>query len=139
LFSAGKTVLGGLWDATVGRLKPAKAAEDMLYEALGGTPQAGREATEAVSRGQAPGMGVEGMVGTPVTPGYNRTLSEMLIAGGVRPTSEMVQLERELINAGRKVTDQVYKFQTDQVGALRSQLATINDQLRVADADAWQA
>jgi hypothetical protein len=131
LFSAGKTVLGGLWDATVGRLKPAKAAEDMLYEALGGTPQAGREATEAVSRGQAPGMGVEGMVGTPVTPGYNRTLSEMLIAGGVRPTSEMVQLERELINAGRKVTDQVYKFQTDQVGALRSQLATINDQLRV--------
>ena len=131
LFSAGKTVLGGLWDATVGRLKPAKAAEDMLYEALGGTPQAAREATEAVSRGQAPGMGVEGMVGTPVTPGYNRTLSEMLIAGGVRPTSEMVQLERELINAGRKVTDQVYKFQTDQVSALRTQLATINDQLRV--------
>lgn len=131
VFATGKSVLGGLWDATVGRLKPAKAAEDMLYEALGGTPQAGREATEAATRGQAPGMGTEGMVGTPVTPGYNRTLSEMLLAGGVRPTNEMVQLERDLITAGRKVTDDVYKFQTDQVGALRTQLAQINDQLRV--------
>lgn len=131
VFATGKSVLGNLWDATVGRLKPAKAVEDMLYEALGGTPQAGREATEAATRGQAPGMGADGMVGTPVTPGYNRTLSEMLLAGGVRPTNEMVKLERDLITAGRKVTDDVYKFQTDQVGALRTQLAQINDQLRV--------
>jgi hypothetical protein len=136
--AAAKSVGLGIWDATVGRLwRPQQTAEQALLNVLSpdATPaqqiQRGREAVTAITRGMPARPGVEGTVGTPVTPGYQRNLVEILEAGGVQPTVDMAALASRLENAGGDVADRVLQFQRNQVTALRQQLLQINDQLRV--------
>ena len=133
-----KSISLGAWDATVGRLwRPQQTAEQALLNALSpdATPaqqiQRGREAVTAITRGMPARPGAEGTVGTPVTPGYQRNLVEILEAGGVQPTVDMAALASRLENAGGDVADRVLQFQRNQVTALRQQLLQINDQLRV--------
>ena len=136
--AAAKSVGLGIWDATVGRLwRPQQTAEQALLNVLSpdATPaqqiQRGREAVTAIVRGMPARPGADGTVGTPVTPGYQRNLVEILEAGGVQPTVDMAALASRLENAGGKVADNVLQFQRNQVTALRQQLLQINDQLRV--------
>ena len=136
--AAAKSVGLGIWDATVGRLwRPQQTAEQALLNVLSpdATPaqqiQRGREAVTAITRGMPARPGVEGTVGTPVTPGYQRNLVEILEAGGVQPTVDMAALASRLENAGGNVADRVLQFQRNQITALRQQLLQINDQLRV--------
>jgi hypothetical protein len=120
--AAFKSVGLGLWDSTLGRvIRPTQTSEQALLNALGGTPEAGREVIAGISRGEA----------TAATPGLRRNLVELLEAGGVRPTTDLVALASRLENAGGQTADNVLKFQQEQVGALRQQLLQINDQLRV--------
>jgi hypothetical protein len=117
-----KSVALGAWNSTFGRvLRPQQTAEDVLLNTLGGTPEAGREALAGVARGRQ----------APSTPGMPRNLLEILDAGGVQPTVDLAALSNRLANAGGDVSDQVLKFQRDQVGALRQSLLQVNDQLRV--------
>jgi hypothetical protein len=120
--AVGKSIALGAWDSTLGRvMRPTQTSEQALLNALGGTPEAGREAIAGISRGEA----------TAATPGLRRNLVELLEAGGVRPTTDLAALASRLENAGGQTADNVLKFQQEQVGALRQQLLQINDQLRV--------
>jgi len=117
-----KSVALGAWNSTFGRvLRPQQTAEDVLLNTLGGTPEAGREAMAGFVRGRQ----------APATPGMPRSLLEILDAGGVEPTVDLAALSNRLANAGGKVSDEVLKFQRNQVGALRQSLLQVNDQLRV--------
>ncbi len=133
-----KSVLLGVWNSTIGRLfQPTQTAEQALLNVLSPDATAaqqierGREAISAITQGMPPRAGIAGQVGTPVTPGYQRNLVEILDAGGVKPTVDLAVLASRLENAGGDVADKVLKFQQNQVSALRQQLLQINDQLRV--------
>jgi len=119
---AGARLVGNLWNSMIGRItKPTQTAEDVLFNTLGGTTEAGRAAQAAFARGQ----------GAPATPGMPRSLLELLDAGGVEPTVDLAALSSRLANAGSPISDQVLQFQRQQVGALRQSLLQVNDQLRV--------
>lgn len=117
-----KTAGRAIWDTALGRLlQPKVTAEQALYQALGGTQETAKGALRAIGEAEA----------VPGTPGMQRSLFEVLQAGGVEPTVDLAALTKRLQRAGSPVSDRVMAFQRDQLGALRTQLAQINDQLRV--------
>jgi len=117
-----KAVGLGVWDSTLGRvLRPTQTAEQALFNALGGTKETGRAAQAAFAQGS----------GEAATPGMQRSLVEILEAGGVKPTTDLVALSDRLARAGGKVSDDVLDFQQKQIAAIRSSLLQVNDQLRV--------
>jgi hypothetical protein len=122
VIGAGKAIVTGAWNSTLGRvLRPQQTAEDVLFNALGGTTEAGRAAQAGFARGGE----------TAGTPGMRYNLLEMLEAGGVEPTVDLAALTSRLANAGSPISDQVLQFQRQQVSALRQSLLQVNDQLRV--------
>ncbi len=119
---AGARLVGNVWNSTIGRItKPTQTAEDVLFNALGGTTEAGRAAQAGFARGGE----------TAGTPGMRYNLLEILDAGGVEPTVDLAVLTSRLANAGSPISDQVLQFQRQQVSALRQSLLQVNDQLRV--------
>lgn len=122
VIGAGKAIVSGAWNSTLGRvLRPQQTAEDVLFNALGGTTEAGRAAQAGFARGGQ----------AAATPGMQRSLLEILDAGGVEPTVDLAALTSRLANAGSPISDQVLQFQRQQVSALRQSLLQVNDQLRV--------
>ncbi len=119
---AGARLVGNVWNSTIGPItKPIQKAEDVLFNALGGTTEAGRAAQAGFARGGE----------TAGTPGMRYNLLEILDAGGVEPTVDLAVLTSRLANAGSPISDQVLQFQRQQVSALRQSLLQVNDQLRV--------
>lgn len=119
---AGAKLVGNLWNSTIGRItKPTQTAEQELYKALGGTQEAGRTAQAAFASG----------IAVPATPGMRRNLVEILEAGGIQPTPDLASLADQLTKAGGKISDDVLKFQQNQINAIRTSLVRINDELRV--------
>ena len=117
-----KTAGRAIWDTAFGRLlQPKVTAEQALYQVLGGTQETAKGALRAIGEAEA----------VPGTPGMQRSLFEVLQAGGVEPTVDLAALTKRLQRAGSPVSDQVERFQRGQIGALRTQLVQINDQLRV--------
>lgn len=119
---AGAKLVGNLWNSTIGPItKPTQTAEDVLFNALGGTTETGRAAQAGFARGGQ----------AAAAPGMQRNLLEILDAGNVEPTVDLAALTSRLARAGSPISDQVLQFQRQQVSALRQSLLQVNDQLRV--------
>jgi hypothetical protein len=124
-----KGVALGAWDSTVGKLwKPTQTAEQALFNSLSG---AGATAEQRIAAGEAAFRGAVRGMQAPGTPGVQRSLTDLLMAGGVEPTNDLAALAVRLERAGSPISDTVRKFQEGQISAIRQQLSTINDQLRV--------
>jgi hypothetical protein len=112
------SVLGGLYQGFVRPFAQTKElSEDILAETLGkhleGTPL-------AISRGAA----------TPSTPGFERTLPEMIEAGGGRATTTLAELANRLQSSSQKLNQQISDQIERRVGALQSQLSRVQTQIQ---------
>jgi len=112
------SVLGGLYQGFVRPFAQTKElSEDILAETLGkhleGTPL-------AISRGAA----------APSTPGFERTLPEMIEAGGGRATTTLAELANRLQSSSPTLNQQISDQIERRVGALQSQLARVRDQIQ---------
>jgi hypothetical protein len=112
------SVLMGLYQGFVRPFAQTKElSEDILAETLGrhleGTPL-------AISRGAA----------TPSTPGFERTLPEMIEAGGGRATTTLAELANRLQSSSQKLNQQISDQIERRVGALQSQLSRVQTQIQ---------
>jgi hypothetical protein len=112
------SVLVGLYQGFVRPFAQTKElSEDILAETLGrhleGTPL-------AISRGAA----------TPSTPGFERTLPEMIEAGGGRATTTLAELANRLQSSSQKLNQQISDQIERRVGALQSQLSRVQTQIQ---------
>jgi hypothetical protein len=112
------SVLGGLYQGFVRPFAQTKElSEDILAETLGkhleGTPL-------AISRGAA----------TPSTPGFERTLPEMIEAGGGRATTTLAELANRLQSSSQALNQQIGDQIERRVGALQSQLLRAQTQMQ---------
>ena len=112
------SVLAGLYQGFVRPFAQTKElSEDILAETLGkhleGTPL-------AIGRGAA----------TPSTPGFERTLPEMIEAGGGRATTTLAELANRLQSSSQTLNQQISDQIERRVGALQSQLARVQGQIQ---------
>jgi hypothetical protein len=112
------SVLMGLYQGFVRPFAQTKElSEDILAETLGrhleGTPL-------AISRGAA----------TPSTPGFERTLPEMIEAGGGRATTTLAELANRLQSSSQALNQQIGDQIERRVGALQSQLLRAQTQMQ---------
>lgn len=112
------SVLMGMYQGLVRPFAQTKElSEDILAETLGkhleGTPL-------AISRGAA----------TPSTPGFERTLPEMIEAGGGRATTTLAELANRLQSSSQTLNQQISDQIERRVGALQSQLARVQSQIQ---------
>jgi hypothetical protein len=112
------SVLGGLYQGFVRPFAQTKElSEDILAETLGkhleGTPL-------AISRGAA----------TPSTPGFERTLPEMIEAGGGRATTTLAEMANRLQSSSQALNQQIGDQIERRVGALQSQLLRAQTQMQ---------
>ena len=114
------SVVGGLYDATIKPLwQPATVAARQLYNVAGGTPQSAQQTVEQIQRGMQ----------VPVTPGFEPTLPELIIAGGGEAPLSMSILAERVRGASPKVLQETQQQMNRRVGALQSQLARVNQQI----------
>lgn len=112
------SVLMGMYQGLVRPFAQTKElSEDILAETLGkhleGTPL-------AIRRGAA----------TPSTPGFERTLPEMIEAGGGRATTTLAELANRLQSSSQTLNQQISDQIERRVGALQSQLARVQTQMQ---------
>jgi hypothetical protein len=112
------SVLMGLYQGFVRPFAQTKElSEDILAETLGrhleGTPL-------AISRGAA----------TPSTPGFERTLPEMIEAGGGRATTTLAEMANRLQSSSPALNQQIGDQIERRVGALQSQLSRVQTQIQ---------
>ena len=112
------SVLMGMYQGLVRPFAQTKElSEDILAETLGkhleGTPL-------AIRRGAA----------TPSTPGFERTLPEMIEAGGGRATTTLAELANRLQSSSQTLNQQISDQIERRVGALQSQLSRVQAQIQ---------
>jgi hypothetical protein len=115
----GVTQLGGSAAAAVKPLfNPSQAAEDALYTSIGGRVD---DAVAALEKTRY----------TPTTPGFELSLVDRLMEGGVT-SPNLANLAQDVVGATPKTLQDVYDFQVRRVSALQGQLARIDERLRPA-------
>lgn len=120
VFRAGGAVLGSLYDNIVTPMfRPATVAARQLYQVAGGTPQAAQETVEQIRRGMQ----------VPMTPGFEPTLPELVVAGGGEAPMSMAVLAERVRGASPQVLQDTTQQMNRRVGALQAQLARVNQQI----------
>ena len=120
VFRAGGAIVGGLYDATIKPLmQPAAVAARQMYQVAGGTPTAAQQTVEQIRRGMQ----------VPMTPGFEPTLPELVVAGGGEAPLSMSVLAERVQGASPKVLQETQQQMNRRVGALQAQLSRVNQQI----------
>jgi len=97
---------------------PQQVAEDVLLKSVGGE-MAAPEATAALRRSET----------IPTTPGFQRTVQESLIAGGMEPSTTVAALSDRIAKASPDARNRIFQQENQRIGALQAQLARVNEQI----------
>jgi hypothetical protein len=97
-------------------IQPRQVAENRIVAALGGQEK------EAISA-------LRGTRGMPTAAGFQPTLSERLVEGGL-PSPTVAAMERRVSRVSDEQNRMVYAAQQERIGALKGQLERINSNLQ---------
>ncbi|MCA3160492.1 MAG: hypothetical protein ING31_13080 [Burkholderiales bacterium] len=120
LAKGGKDVIKGLYETTVEPfLNPALVAQKQMFRAAGGTVGAAERTIGEIESG----------MNVPVTPGFQRTLPETIVAGGGDAPPTLAVLTERIRGSSPQVARETYRLMNERAGALQAQLVRINQQI----------
>jgi hypothetical protein len=117
---AGKDVVKSLYETTVEPfLNPVLVAQKQLFRAAGDTVGAAERTIGEIEAG----------MNVPVTPGFQRTLPETIVAGGGDAPPTLSVLAERIRGASPEVLRETDRLMNERAGALQAQLARVNQQI----------
>jgi hypothetical protein len=120
LAKGGKDVVKSLYETTIEPfLNPVLVAQKQLFRAAGGTVGAAERTIGEIEAG----------MDVPVTPGFQRTLPETIVAGGGDAPPTLAVLAERLRGASPEVLRETDRLMNERAGALQAQLARVNQQI----------
>jgi hypothetical protein len=116
----GGQVVKGLWETTIQPFSnPTMIAQRQMFRAAGGTVGSAERTISEIQAGQQ----------VPMTPGFQPTVPELIVAGGGEAPPTMAVLAERVVGASPQVQRQTYQLMNERVGALQAQLARVNQQI----------
>jgi hypothetical protein len=120
LVKGGKDVVKSLYETTIEPfLNPVLVAQKQLFRAAGGTVGAAERTIGEIEAG----------MDVPVTPGFQRTLPETIVAGGGDAPMTLSVLAERIRGASPEVARETQRLMNERAGALQAQLARVNQQI----------